>query len=179
MSTAIPLLRVAARNAYVEYANNPALNCHLTLAMAKLPVNKESYEEFQPGATNGSIEMATGAEACVVGLNLKGIQPAILPLTSVPRGDRLKTTIYAAIVNEYAESETDREIPVIATAYGRLNAEMGELEGNMTTDYELRSIAKYSLVIGNTEVCRWNVQLGGWQAIGGQTGRINRMTGVI
>ena len=178
MST-VSLLRVAGRNAYVEYANNPALNCHLTLAMAKLPVNKEAYEDFQPGATNGSIEIATGAEACMAGFNLKGIQPEVLALTNVPRGDRLKVTMYAAIVNEYAESADNREIPVVATCYGRLNAEMGELESNMQTDYELRSIAKYSLVIGNTEVCRWNVQLGGWQAIGGQTSRINRMIGVI
>lgn len=177
--TTLSLLRVAGRNALIEYANNPALNCHLLLDMTKLPVNKETYDDFQPAATNGSIEIVTGAEACMAGFNLKGMQPAVLALTSLPRGDRLKVTLFAALVNEYAESADNREIPVVATCYGRLNAETGELAGNMNTEYELRSISKYSLVIGNTEVSRWNVQLGGWQAIGGQTSRINRMIGVI
>ena len=176
---AIPLLLVAGKNCHIQYANNPALNCHLSLGKAKLPVNKESYEDFQPGATNGSIEIATGAEACMLGFDLKGIQPDALALTQLPRGDRLKITIYAALVNEYSETADGREIPVTATAYGRLNAELGELAGDMGTDYELRSIAKYNLVIGNREVCRWNVQQGGWQALGGQTARINQMIGVL
>jgi hypothetical protein len=176
---AIPLLLVQGRNCYIEYAGNPALNCHLALGKAKLPVNKESYEDFQPGAVNGSIEMATGAEACMLGFDLKGVQPDVLPLTQLPRGDRLKITVYAALVNEYAEIAADREVQVVATAYGRLNAELGELEANMGTDYELRSISKYSLVIRTNEVCRWNVQQGGWQDVGGQRARINQMIGVV
>lgn len=176
---AISLLLCQGRNAYIEYAGNPALNTHLALDTLKLPVNKESYDEFQPGATNGSIEIASGAEACVLAMTLKGIQPAVLPLTQLPRGDRLKMTVFGALVNEYAESAEDREIQVTATAYGRLNAEMAELAPNMGTDYELRSISKYSLVIGKTEVCRWNVQLGGWQSLGGQRTRINQMIGAV
>lgn len=175
---AMPLLLCQGRNAYIEYGNNTALNTHLALGKVKLPVNKESYEDFQPGATNGSIELATGAEACMIGFDLKGMQPEALALTQLPRGDRLKVTIFAALVNEYAESAEDREIQVTATAYGRLNAEMGELEANMGTDYELRSISKYSLVIRTNEICRWNVQQGGWQSVGGQRARINQMIGV-
>ncbi len=175
---AIPLLLVQGRNAYIEYGNNAALNTHLSLGKVKLPVNKESYEDFQPGATNGSIEMATGAEACMLGFDLKGMQPEVLALTQLPRGDRLKITIFGALVNEYAESAEDREIQVTATAYGRLNAELGELEANMGTDYELRSISKYSLVIKTNEICRFNIQQGGWQSIGGQRARINQMIGV-
>lgn len=176
---AIPLLLVQGRNCYVEYANNPALNCHLALGKVKLPVNKESYEDFQPGAVNGSIEMATGAESCMLGFDLKGVQPEVLALTQLPRGDRLKITIYGALVNEYAESADGREIQVVATAYGRLNGEMGELEANMGTDYELRSVSKYGLVIATKDICRWNVQQGGWQDVGGQRARLNQMLGIV
>ena len=42
----------------------------------------------------------------------------------------------------------------------------------------LRSISKYSLVIRTNEICRWNVQQGGWQSVGGQRARINQMIGV-
>lgn len=175
---AMPLLLCQGRNCYIEYASNPALNTHLALGKVKLPVNKETYEDFQPGATNGSIEIATGAEACMLGFDLKGMQPDVLPLTALPKGDRLKITIFAALVDEYAESADTRERQVVATAYGRLNAEMGEIEANMGTDYECRSIAKYSLVIGKTEVCRWNVKLGGWQAVDGQRTRLNQMLGI-
>lgn len=176
---AISLLLCQGRNAYIEYAGNSALNTHLALDTLKLPVNKETYEEFAPGAGNGTIEIATGAEACVIAMTLKGIQPDVLPLTQLPRGDRLKMTVFGALVNEYAETAEDREIQVTATAYGRLNAEMGEMAVNMGTDYELRSISKYGLVIRTTEVCRFNVQLGGWQSVGGQRSRINQMIGAV
>lgn len=175
----LPLLLVQGRNCHIQYAGDTSLNCQLALGKVKLPVAKETYEDFQPGATNGSMEIATGAEACVLGFDLKGLSPEVMALTQIPRGDRIKITVFAALVNEYAETGGNREIPVTATAYGRINAEMGELEPNMGTDYEVKSISKYSLIIGNREICRWNVQLGGWQAIGGQTTRINQMIGVV
>ncbi len=176
--TAIPLLSLQGRNAYIEYAANSALNTHLVLGKVKLPVRKETYDDFAAGATNGSIEMMTGTEACMLGFDLKGIQPAVLPLTNLPLGDRLKITVYAVLVNEYATSAEGREQQVVSTSYGRLNAEIGEMEGALGTDYELHSISKYNMMIGNTEIYRFNIQAGGWQDIGGQRQRINQMLGI-
>jgi hypothetical protein len=178
--TTIPLLLIQGHNAYVEYQADQSRNCHLALGKAKLPVNKETYDDVQLAGVNGSMEMRTGAEACMLGFDLKGMQPDILPLTQLPMGERLKVTIFGVLVNEYAEGAAEREIQVTATAYGRLNAEIGEFTtGPMGTDFELRSISKYNLVVRTEEMCRWNVKLGGWQSIGGQRTRFNQMLGIV
>lgn len=176
----LPFLVLRASNLLAEDASGQTLNTHLSLAMTKLPVQREKYDEFSPAASNGSIEVATSREPCAAGFNTKGMQPEAMALFRTPFGVRRKFTILGALVNEYATSAADREIQVVATMYGRLNFETDDREGGslMGTQYEIKSISSYLLTIGTAEIARFNIELGGWTDGEGQSTRIANMVGI-
>lgn len=176
----IPFLVLRAANLLAEDDNGQTLNTHLVLGKTKLPVQREKYDEFSPAASNGSIEVATTREPCTLGFNLKGIQPEALGLFRTPFGNRRKFTVLGALVNEYATSAAEREVQVVATMYGRLNAEVDDHEGGSLagTEYEIKSISSYLLTIGTAEIARFNIELGGWVDSGGQSARIANMIGL-
>ncbi|MBB4017561.1 hypothetical protein GGR16_002595 [Chelatococcus caeni] len=175
----LPFLILRAANLLAEDANGQTLNAHLVLGRTKLPVQRETYESFTPAGANGAVEIATSREPCAVPFKMQGMQPEMLALFQTPFGTRRKFTILGALVNEYATSASEREVQVIATMYGRLNAETDETEGGgfAGTEYEIKSISKYVLTIGTREICRWNVELGGWVDGDGQAQRIANMIG--
>ena len=84
------------------------------------------------------------------------------------------------LVNEYGTTESERLQQVVATAYARLGAEPDEHNGTslMGTGYTIKSISKYVLTIGNTEICRFNIELGGWVDYEGQQAQISAMLGL-
>ncbi|TCR70531.1 phage major tail tube protein [Bosea sp. BK604] len=176
----IPFLVLRGSNLLAEDAAGQTINTHLTLGKTKLPVQREKYDEFSPAASNGSIEVATTREPCSAGFNLKGLQPEVLALFRTPFGVRRKFTCLGALVNEYATAGTDREVQVVATMYGRLNAETDEHEGGslVGTEYEIKSISSYLLTIGTAEIARFNIELGGWVDSDGQSVRIANMLGL-
>jgi len=176
----LPFLVLRASNLLAEGDGGNTLNTHLSLGKTKLPMLKEKYDEFSPAASNGSIEVATTREPCASGFNLKGMQPDVLELFRTPFGTRRKFTILGALVNEYATSAADREIQVVATMWGRLNAETDDHEGGslLGTEYEIKSISSYLLTIGTKEIARFNIELGGWVDSGGQAARIANMVGI-
>lgn len=176
---ALPFLVLRASNLLAE-EGGVTLNTHLSLGQTKLPVQREKYDEFSPASSNGSIEVATTREPCTLGFSLKGMQPAILSQFRTPFGARRKYTILGALVNEYAPSPADREVQVIATVYGRLNAEPDAHEGGNLAgcEYEIKSISNYLLTIGTQEIARFNIELGGWVDSEGQAGRIANMIGL-
>ncbi|MCA0418121.1 MAG: hypothetical protein LCH80_05280 [Proteobacteria bacterium] len=176
----LPFLVLRGSNLLTEDDAGQALNTHLSLGKTKLPVQREKYDEFSPAASNGSIEVATTREPCASGFNLKGMQPDVLSLFRTPFGSRRKFTILGALVNEYATSQADREIQVVATMYGRLNFEVDDHEGGslLGTEYEIKSISSYLLTIGTKEIARFNIELGGWVDSDGQSTRLANMLGL-
>lgn len=176
----IPFLVLRGANLLAEDANGQTINTHLTLAKTKLPVQREKYDEFSPAAGNGSIEVATTREPCTLGFDTKGMQPEVLTLFRTPFGTRRKFTVLGALVNEYATSASEREVQVVATLYGRLNAETDDMEGGSLTgtQYEIKSISSYLLTIGTAEIARFNIELGGWVDSEGQAQRIANMIGI-
>jgi phage tail tube protein FII len=176
----IDFLILRGANLYAEDDAGEALNVHLTLDEVKLPGMKENFETFAPAASNGSIELTTNREPCEATFKLRGLAPGIMNLFNTPYGVRRKFTIFGALVNEYAVSAAERETQVTATLYGRLNADPSAYKSDAVggVEYMIKSISKYSLVIGPNEVARFNIQLGGWIDAGGQQVRIANMLGL-
>jgi P2 family phage contractile tail tube protein len=141
------------------------LNVGITNTGAKLPMMSESGESFTFGGVRGAIEIATSMDAVELAFSTKGIQPDILAQFAAGFGIRNTYTVLGALVDEYAADASKRSIPVIATIIGRLSAadvekyEGGNLAG---TEYTIKSVTKYTLKIGSQEVCRFDLQLGGW-----------------
>lgn len=178
--TKLSLLNVRGMNWYAEDAAGTPLNTALTTENSKLPAMSENFETFVPAATNGAIEIPLNREALEISLTTKGLQPDLLRLFSTPFGIRRKFTGFGALINEYGTTQAERELQVVATAYARLGAEIDEHNGTslMGTGYAIKSIVKYVLTIGNTEICRFNIELGGWVDYEGQQERIANMTGL-
>ncbi len=178
--TKLSLLNVRGMNWYAEDEAGSPLNTHLVTESSKLPTMSEATESFVPAATNGAIEIPLNREALEISLVTKGLQPQLLRQFSTPFGTRRKYTGYGALVNEYASVESERLIQVVATAYGRLGAEPDEHNGTalMGTSYTIKSISKYVLTIGNAEIARFNIELGGWVDIEGQQVQIAQMLGL-
>lgn len=178
--TKLSLLNVRGMNWYVEDAAGTPLNTHLATESSKLPAMSESFETFVPAASNGAIEIPLNREALEIGLVTKGLQPELLALFSTPFGVRRKFTGFGVLVNEYASVESERLVQVVATAYARLGAEPDEHNGTalMGTNYSIKSISKYVLTIGNAEIARFNIELGGWVDKEGQQVQIAQMLGL-
>lgn len=178
--TKVALLPIRGMNWYTEDRNGTALNLHLATESSKLPAMSESTERFSPAASNGSIEIALNRDALEIALKLKGLQPEVLELFSTPFGIRRKFTGYGVLVNEYAATAAERLQQVTATAYGRLSAEIEEHNGTSLTgtDYTIKSIANYQLIIANKEIARFNIELGGWMDQEGQQQQIASMLGL-
>ncbi|MGO4735989.1 phage major tail tube protein [Bosea sp. 2KB_26] len=176
----LSLLVVRGMNWYVEDAAGTPLNTHLATESSKLPNMSENMESFVPAASNGAIEIPLNREAVEIALKTKGLQPELLKLFSTPFGIRRKFTGFGALVNEYASVESERLIQVTATAYGRLGAEIDEHNGSsvMGTNYAIKSISKYVLTIGTSEIARFNIELGGWTDQEGQQSAIATMIGL-
>jgi phage tail tube protein FII len=178
--TKLSLLNVRGMNWYAEDAAGTALNTHLATESSKLPAMSENFDTFVPAAANGAIDVPLNREALEISLATKGLQPELLRLFSTPFGTRRKFTGFGALVNEYGSNDAERLIQVVATAYGRLGAEPDEHNGTalMGTSYTIKSISKYVLTIGNTEICRFNIELGGWVDYEGQQAQIATMLGL-
>lgn len=171
----LSFLVLRGANAYIDDDST-----HLALEHAKLPGMTETYEGFTPAGGNGAIEVALTREACEIGITTKGMQPEILRKFAGAFGRRRKVTIYGALVDEYAD--TRAPIQVIGTAYGRIGqADVGDLKSSELsgTEYLVKSISKYTLSIGNQEIARFNIQLGGWVDMEGQQVEIARMIGIV
>ena len=178
--TKLSLLNVRGMNWYTEDAAGSPLNTHLVTESSKLPSMSENMETFTPAATNGAIAIPTNREELEIAIVTKGLQPELLRQFSTPFGTRRKYTGFGALVNEYGSNDAERLIQVVATAYGRLGAEPDEHNGTslMGTSYSIKSISKYVLTIGNTEICRFNIELGGWVDYEGQQAQIASMLGL-
>lgn len=174
------LLVLRGGNLYAEGANGLVMNNHLVMESFTLPALKEKMEDFAPAANNGAIEVAMNREAVSAKFSLKGLQPEVLTLFSTPFGARRKFTYFGALVNEYGAADADRQVQVIATMYGRLSAELGDGKGGEFTgvEYEIKSVSKYTLVMGVKEVARFNIELGGWVDAEGQSAQIANMIGI-
>lgn len=171
----IPLLLTRGRNVFAE-----GINVGLALESSKLPLNQDSYETFGPAVANGQIEIATSAEACELIFKTKGVQPELLAQTQRAFGRRGKYTVYAALVDEYANEAGGRIQQVEATVLGRLNAELDEDNATSLTgtSYSVKSILKYTLRIGGIEICRFDLRLGGWLDAEGQRAEIAQTIGL-
>lgn len=176
----LPFLPIRGMNWYAEGDNGNVFNLHLATESSKLPAMSENTEDFAPAASNGAIAIALNREALEIALKLKGLQPEVLKLFSTPFGVRRKFTGFGVLANEYAATASERLIQVTATAYGRLGAEIDEHNGTSLTgtDYTIKSIANYQLVIGNEEIARFNIELGGWMDQQGQQAQIANMLGL-
>ncbi|CAM5764759.1 phage major tail tube protein [Bosea minatitlanensis] len=176
----IAFLPIRGMNWYAEDAAGQPLNLHLATESSKLPAMAESFETFVPAASNGAIEIALNREACEASLKLKGLQPEVLKLFSTPFGVRRKFTGFGVLVNEYAASANERLLQVTATIHGRIGAEIEEHNGTSLTgtDYTIKSVSKYQLTIGNEEIARFNIELGGWMDKEGQQVQIANMLGL-
>ncbi len=153
---------------------------HLVLDMAKLITPTEKLDEFTPAGGNGAIEVALTREPCVIGFDTKGLQPDLITKMGRGFGLRNKLTIFGALVDEYAN--TGAVIPVVATAYGRVSegvVDDGSSKEAVGTKYQFKSISKYTLQIGNQEVCRFNIELGGWVDMDGQQTSIAQTLGIV
>lgn len=178
--TKLSLLNLRGVNWYAEDAAGMPLNMHLGTESSKLPAMTENFDTFVPAATNGAIEIPLNREALEISLATKGLQPELLRLFSTPFGVRRKFTGFGVLVNEYGTTETERLKQVVATVYGRLGAEIDEHNGTSLTgtSYTIKSITKYVLTIGDTEICRFNIELGGWVDYEGQQAQIANMLGL-
>lgn len=178
--TKLSLLNVRGMNWYTEDAAGAPLNTHLVTESSKLPNMSENMETFTPAATNGAIAIPLNREELEIGIVTKGLQPQLLRQFSAPYGTRRKYTGFGALVNEYGSIESERIIPVVATAYGRLGAEPDEHNGTslMGTNYSIKSISKYVLTIGNMEICRFNIELGGWVDYEGMQAQLAAALGI-
>jgi phage tail tube protein FII len=146
---------------------------------ASLPKPAENYESFTPGGGNGSIDIATHREPLELTFATKGWQPEQMKAFNTPFGERRKFTWLGALVDEYATDAATREKQVMCTCYGRLTLDMGEdkRDSLSATEYVVKSISKYVLVIGADEIYRFNIELGGW-VMEGQSARIAQMIGI-
>ena len=180
MATKVDLHVLRGGNLYAENAAGEALNTHLALEEFTLPKLSEKYEDFAPAANNGAIEVAMNREAVSAKFKLRGLQPSVLPLFLTPFGARRKFTYFGVLVNEYSTNAAERLMQVTATLYGRLTAEPEAGKGGDFTgvDYEIKSVSKYTLVMGTTEVARFNIELGGWVDADGQAQTIANMLGI-
>lgn len=178
--TKVAFLPIRGMNWYAEDASGAPLNLHLATESSKLPAMSENFDSFAPAASNGAIDIALNREACEASLKLKGIQPEVLKLFSTPFGVRRKFTGYGVLANEYAASAAERLLQVTATIYGRIGAEIEEHNGTSLTgtDYTIKSVSKYQLTIGNEEIARFNIELGGWLDQEGQQAQIANMLGL-
>jgi P2 family phage contractile tail tube protein len=148
------------------------LNVGLPYTGGKLPMLSKSGESFTPGGANGAIEIMTSAEALELQFSTKGVQPELVAQFGIGYGQRRTYTLLGALVDEYAADATGRVIQVRATVIGKMaSADLEKFEGGGLpgTEYTIKSITKYSLHIGSTEVCRWDLMLGGWMDPAGQT----------
>lgn len=178
---ALEFLVLRGVNLYAEGDSGIALNTHLSLQEIKLiSALSEEGEDFTPAASNGAINVSTNRAAIEVPYTLAGIQPKVMGLFVTPLGQRRKFTVYGVLVNEYAETAAEREQQVIATMYGRLNADTASHSGSGLTgvEYTIRSVSKYVLQIGNEEILRFNIEQGGWIDKAGQRTRMNQMLGI-
>jgi P2 family phage contractile tail tube protein len=147
------------------------LNVGLPYIGGKLPMLSKSGESFTPGGANGAIEIMTSAEALELQFSTKGIQPELIQQFGIGYGQRRTYTLLGALVDEYASDATGRIKQVQATVIGLMasvDKEKFEGGGLPGTEYTIKSITKYSLRIGSTEICRWDLMLGGWLDAGGQ-----------
>lgn len=178
--TKLSLLNVRGFNWYAEDAAGTPLNTNLPSESSKLPAKTENFDTFVPAASNGAIEIPLNREALEISIATKGIQPELLRLFSTPFGVRRKFTGFGVLVNEYGTTEAERLQQVVATVYGRLGAEIDEHNGTSLTgtSYTIKSITKYVLTIGQTEICRFNIELGGWVDYEGQQAQIANMLGL-
>ncbi|MFD2676086.1 phage major tail tube protein [Camelimonas lactis] len=178
---ALEFLVLRGVNLYAEGDSGQTLNTHLSLQEIKLVAGlSEEGETFTPAAGNGAIKVPTNRAEIEVPYTLAGLQPEVMGLFVTPMGVRRKFTAYGALVNEYATTEADRLRQVVATMYGRLNADMASHSGSGLTgvEYTIHSVSKYVLQIGNREVLRFNIEQGGWFDAAGQRSRINQMLGI-
>jgi len=171
----VPLLLIRGINMFAD-----GINTALALEGAKVPFNKDAYEEFSPAGGNGTIEVAVAAESLVLTFKTRGVQPELLAQCNAGFGVRKRYTFYGALVDEYADDATSRVTQVEATVVGRLNAEVDEHDAKKVTgtEYEVRSIAKYNLRIGGREICRFDIRLGGWLDAAGQRVEIAQTIGM-
>lgn len=168
-------------NLYAEGDAGTSFNTHLSLQEIKLiSALSEEGEDFTPAAANGAINVSTNRSAVEIPFTLAGLQPKVMELFVTPYGMRRKFTAFGVLVNEYAKTEAEREVQVVATAYGRLNADTASHTGSGLTgvEYTIRSVSKYVLAIGNEEILRFNIEQGGWLDKGGQRARMNQMLGI-
>ncbi len=178
---ALEFLTLRGVNLYAEGDDGNALNTHLSLQEIKLVAGlTEEGETFTPAAGNGAIKVPTNRAEIEVPYTLAGVQPEVMSLFVTPLGIRRKFTAFGVLVSEYAQTEADRERQVVATMYGRLNADMASHTGSglTGTEYTIHSVSKYVLQIGNKEILRFNIEQGGWFDAGGQRSRINQMLGI-
>jgi phage tail tube protein FII len=146
------------------------INVGLPLSSWRLPMLAESMDSFAPAGVRGSIDLPTGADAPELMFNTKGIQPDLIRQFAIGFGQRRTYTLLGALVDELAENEAQRAIPVEATVIGRISSiDFDEYEGQSLagSQYIVKSIPRLQIKIGGTVCARFDLQNGGWLDEGG------------
>lgn len=155
----LPFLALRGVNIFAD-----GLNAGITNTGAKVPFPAESGETINFGGVRGGIEIINSVEACELTFSTKGVQPEILAQFAAGFGTRRTYTVLGALVDEFSTDAAKRAIQCTATVIGRLSADIEKWEAGATpgTEYTIKSVTKYTLQIGTTEVCRFDLMRGGW-----------------
>jgi phage tail tube protein FII len=138
--------------------DDPSNSQFLVLNNFTLPDLQEATKSYTPGGGIGQIEMGMRrVNAMTMPFSLHGIQEDVL--SYFMRTRRVMYTIRGNLSN--ISDQTDK--PFVATIEGRMTkATLGQFskDNGMDTDYEIREIMRYKLVIGTTEKIYFDQFLG-------------------
>lgn len=129
--------------------DDPANSQYLVLINFKLPVLEEVTRNYNPGGGIVGIDMAMRRlNTFTFPFSLNGIQPDVLPYFMGNR--RTDYTVRGNLAN----IATQEDIPFVATITGRMvKVEHSQFtkDTGIDTDYEVKEIVRYKLVIGTEE----------------------------
>jgi len=141
---------------------NDDVNLALSIEELALPMLEETVETFQPGGSDGEVEIAgLGTKALTLGMKVKGVAAGINAMFAGEPGTRRTWTGKVLVVDEETGEEHEHAIDVVGrlTKIGPAAHQGGKVNGY---DYEVKSIWTYTEYWNGQVLHRFSLKTGGW-----------------